>query len=57
MTNIIIKVVKKELRSIIKKNKKEIKKKERLKYWFMPECDKEIVRKRSLGRYYKIKYG
>ena len=24
-------------------NKEEIKKKERLKYWFMPESDKEIV--------------
>ena len=36
-------------------NKKEIKKKERLKYWFMPESDKEIVRQRSLDRYYRTK--
>ena len=36
-------------------NKEEIKKKERLKYWFMPESDKEIVRQRSLDRYYKMK--
>ena len=48
-------VVKKDQKSIIKKNKEEIKKKERLKYWFMPESDKEIVRKRSLERYYKNK--
>ena len=33
-------------------NKEEIKKKERLKYWFMPESDKETVRQRSLDRYY-----
>ena len=38
-------------------NKEEIKKKERLKYWFMPESDKETVRQRSLDRYYRIKYG
>ena len=37
------------------KNKEEIKKKERLKYWFMPESDKEIVRRRSLERYYRMK--
>ena len=36
-------------------NKEEIKKKERLKYWFMPESDKEIVRQRSLERYYRMK--
>ena len=36
-------------------NKEEILKKEGLKYWFMPESDKEIVRKRSLERYYKNK--
>ena len=35
-------------------NKEEIKKKERLKYWFMPESDK-CSRQRSLDRYYKIK--
>ena len=33
-------------------NKEEIKKKERLKYWFMSESDKETVRQRSLDRYY-----
>ena len=32
-------------------NKEEVKKKERLKYWFMPENEKEIVRQRSLERY------
>ena len=37
-------------------NKEEIKKKERLKHWFMPENEKEIVRQRSLDRYYKVKY-
>ena len=37
-------------------NKEEIKKKkERLKYWFMPESDKEIIRQRSLERYYRMK--
>ena len=36
-------------------SKEEIKKKERLKYWFIPESDKEIVRQRSLERYYKMK--
>ena len=36
-------------------NKEKIKKKERLKYWFMPESDKEIARQRSLKRYYKNK--
>ena len=36
-------------------NKEEIKKRERLKYWFMPESDKEIVRQRSLERYYRRK--
>ena len=36
-------------------NKKEILKKERLKYWFMPENEKEIIRQRSLERYYKMK--
>ena len=36
-------------------NKEEIKKKERLKYWFMRESDKEIVRQRSLERYYRRK--
>ena len=38
-------------------NKEEIKKKERLKYWFMPENEKEIVRERSLDRYYRVKHG
>ena len=36
-------------------NKEEIKKKERLKYCFMPESDKETVRQRSLERYYRMK--
>ena len=36
-------------------NKEEIKKKERLKYWFMPESDKEIVRQRALERYCRMK--
>ena len=31
-------------------NKEEIKKKERLKYWFMLEDEKEVIRKRSLKR-------
>ena len=34
---------------------KKLKKKERLKYWFMPESGKEIVRQRSLERYYGMK--
>ena len=36
-------------------NKEEIKKKEGLKYWFMSKSDKEIVRQRSLERYYRMK--
>ena len=36
-------------------NKEEIKEKERLKYWFMPEDEKEVIRQRSLKRYYKMK--
>ena len=36
-------------------NKEKIKKKERLKYLFLPESDKEIVRQRSLKRFYKNK--
>ena len=36
-------------------NKEEVKKKERLKYWFMPESDKKVIRKRSLKRYYRIR--
>ena len=36
-------------------NKEEIKTRERLKYWFMPESDKEIARQRSLERYYRRK--
>ena len=36
-------------------SKEEIKKKERLKYWFMPESDKEVVRQRSLEKYYRMK--
>ena len=35
-------------------NKEEIKKK-RIKYWFMPESDKDIIRQRSLERYCKNK--
>ena len=42
----------KERAKIYYQANKEIKKKERLKYWFMPESNKEIVRKRSLERYY-----
>ena len=38
-------------------NKEEIKKKERLKYWFMSEDEKELIRQRSLRRYYKMKSG
>ena len=38
-------------------NKEEIIKKERLKYWFMPENEKEVIRQRSLKRYYKMKSG
>ena len=37
-------------------NKEEIKKKERLKYWFMHQSDKEIVRQRSLDRYCRMKF-
>ena len=36
-------------------SKEEIKKKERDKYRFMPEDGKEVVRQRSLRRYYKMK--
>ena len=46
-------VEKKGQKSFVKKTKKKLKK--RLKYWFMPESDKEIVRQRSLERYYKMK--
>ena len=37
-------------------NKEEIKKKERMKYRFMSEDEKEIIRQRSLRRYYKMKF-
>ena len=46
---------KERAKNCYQENKEEIKKKERLKYWFMPESDKEVVRQRSLGRYYKMK--
>ena len=36
-------------------NKEEIKKKERLKYGFVPENEKDVIRERSLRRYYKNK--
>ena len=36
-------------------NKEKIKEKERLKYWFMHEPDREKIRERSLGRYYRMK--
>ena len=36
-------------------SKEEIKKKERLKCWFVPESDKEIVRQRRLERYHRMK--
>ena len=55
MINIITKVVKKEKKKYYQENKEEIKKKERLKYWLMSESDKEIVRQRSLERYYRMK--
>ena len=32
-----------------------IKKRERQKYKFMPEDEKNVIRQRSLNRYYKIK--
>ena len=52
MINIIIRVVNKEPKSIIRKAKEKLRKK---KYWFMPESDKEVVKQRSLERYYRIK--
>ena len=55
MINIITVVVKNEQKGIIKKTKKKLKKKERLKYWFMSESDKEIARQRSLERYCRMK--
>ena len=36
-------------------NKEEILKKERLKYRFMPEDEKHVIRQRSLKRYYRMK--
>ena len=48
-------VEKKGQKSIIKQIKKKFKKKERLKCWFIPENEKEIIRQRSLDRYYKMK--
>ena len=55
MIIIITKVVKKEKKKYYQENKEEIKKKERLKYWFMPESDKEIARQGSLEKYYRMK--
>ena len=55
MTNITILVVKKEQNNTIRQIKKKLKKKEILKYWFMPENEKEIIRQRSLERYFKMK--
>ena len=46
---------KQRARKYYQANKEEIKKKERLKYWFMPKDEKEVVRRRSLERYYKNK--
>ena len=39
---------KERARKYYQENKEEIKKKEILKYWFMPESDKEVIRQRSL---------
>ena len=36
-------------------NQEAIKKKERQKYRFMPEDEKNVIRQRSLKRYYKMK--
>ena len=55
MKNITKKVLKKEKKKCYQENKEEIKKKERLKYWLMPEDEKEVIRQRSLKRYYKMK--
>ena len=46
---------KEKAKSYYQENKTKIKKKERLKYWFMPEDEKDLIRQRSLKRYYKIK--
>ena len=48
-------VVKERAKKYYLENKEEILKKVRLKYWFMPENENEIVRQRSLERYYKMK--
>ena len=47
--------VKERAKKYYQENKEEIKKKERLKYWFMPEDEKDIIKQRSLERYYKMK--
>ena len=36
-------------------NKEQIKKKERMKYQYKPEDEKEIIRQRSLKRHYRMK--
>ena len=56
MINITKRVVKKEQKNIIRQTKKRLKK-ERLKYWLMPEDEKEAIRQRSLKEYYKMKSG
>ena len=46
---------KERARGYYQENRDKIKKKKRLKYWFMPESDKEILRQRNLEKYYRIK--
>ena len=46
---------KERARKYYQENKEEIKKKEILKYLFMHESDQNVIRQRSLDRYYKTK--
>ena len=55
MINITIKGVKKWQLFITKKNKDDIKKKQRDRYKKMSKEEKDVVKERSLKRYYKLK--
>ena len=54
MINIIKRVVK-EAKKYYEENKEIIKKEERQKYKLMSEDEKNVIRERSLKRYYKMK--
>ena len=48
-------MVKKGLKNITKQIIEKINEKERLKYQYMPETEKEEIRERSRDRYYRMK--